>query len=185
MLIGVIISANWLLTAAQCKLIEKVFWNRVSNIVFFFISKKGTFGNTAAKLKVRVGSNQYSKGGNLHQISVVHTHPEYNQVVSGDYDIALLKVYTPIVLVKNVKEAIKLPAAGNGIIPATMTSISGWGKRNASAAAYAPKLRVAFISTQSQLDCTWSYCKKQEITARMVCAGKPGIDACAVSFLLY
>lgn len=153
----------------------------MSKISFVFISKKGTISLTAPKVKVRVGSDQHAKGGNLHQVSVIYNHPEYNLVVPGDYDVALLKVYTPIVLLKNVKEAIKLPSSGSDIAAGTETFISGWGLKNATILVSIAKLRGVIVKTQTQLECTWSYCRIQEITARMVCASNPGKDACSVS----
>lgn len=128
-----------------------------------------------------MGSNLFHKGGNLHQAMQVIIHPDNNQPIYLDYNIALVKLYTAITFVKNVKAAAKLPKVGDVIKDNTQVFISGWGLKTATATGPSEKLRGVDIATTPQINCVWAYCNYYEITPRMVCATSPGIYSCRVS----
>lgn len=131
--------------------------------------------------RVRVGSNFNSKGGDVHQVSDSIIHPEYNKTIMEDYDVALLKLKTPITIVKNVKQIIKLPKASDFLYVGSAAFISGWGFKDPSATTIVEKLRGARVLTELQRDCIWAYSYVMEITDRMFCAARTGTDACQVS----
>lgn len=108
-------------------------------------------------------------------------HPEYNQPVYQDFDVALVQLYTPITFVKNVKAAVKLAKVGEVVHDATKVFISGWGLSTATATGPSTKLRGVIVDTTSQLTCIWAYCNVMEITTHMICATSSGKEACRVS----
>lgn len=68
----------------------------------------GTFGKFAKSLTVLVGATKNFEGGDLHNVSVVKTHPYFN-LITFDYDVALLELETPIKIDDDTKQEITLP----------------------------------------------------------------------------
>lgn len=151
---GSIISKDYVLTAGHC-----------------------AEGQSASRLKVRVGSSFKSKDGDLVTVEEITVHPSYNPFTI-DYDFALLKLSESLVLGENVK-AIKLPEQDKSPSAGTHCTVSGWGntlKPNESTA----QLRAVTVPIVDQEACNKAYGDFYGITPRMICAGyeEGGKDSC-------
>lgn len=151
---GSVISKDYVLTAAHC-----------------------AEGQTASRLKVRVGSSFKAKDGELVQVEEVTVHPKYNPK-TVDYDFALLKLSKSLEFGENVN-AVKLPKKNDRPEAGTLCTVSGWGntqKPNEST----DKLRATVVPVVAQEECQAAYNDFYGVTDRMVCAGykNGGKDSC-------
>ncbi|XP_016843706.1 trypsin-2-like [Nasonia vitripennis] len=143
-----IISRLWILTAAHC------------------ITGKNP------KFTVITGSASVSTGGDLHHVSEVIVHSEYDKNTQ-DNDIALLKLTKPIVYnerQKPIKLSTKPPNAGD------LMTISGFGKKGEDQG-YAIFLETANMPVVDHELCARRYIE-DPITDNMFCAGVGPTDAC-------
>lgn len=149
---GSIISSKWILTAAHC-----------------------TNGGTASKFKVRVGSSESAKGGELIQVARIVQHKQFNYS-SVDYDYSLLELSQEIQF-DDTKKAIKL-TEGKEENDGSMVKVSGWGNTQSSESR--AWLREAEVPLVNQDLCSEKYAKYGGVTPRMICAGfmEGGKDAC-------
>lgn len=159
MIKGSIISPDWILTAAHCT----------------------PKSNKATDIVTRVGSDLLASGGNLHAISEIHAHPKWNKTITWDYDVALMKVCTPIVLVPSKTVAAALSNSDDEYLPGNLVFVSGWGKTSAKANGFSPKLLGVLIEIKNQQNCEMNYNGVATITPRMVCAADTDADSCEVS----
>jgi hypothetical protein len=51
---------------------------------------------------VRVGSSTIDEGGFLHEVTKVISHAEFDRGIKIDYDVALLKVSYPTLILLNI-----------------------------------------------------------------------------------
>uniref|UniRef100_A0A6E8UZS8 Peptidase S1 domain-containing protein n=1 Tax=Anopheles coluzzii TaxID=1518534 RepID=A0A6E8UZS8_ANOCL len=148
---GSIISHSWVLTAAHC-----LDWYPNND-----------------EITVRTGSTSQSAGGSLHAVFYYHLHERYDPN-EFQWDVATVRVRTPMGL-----------GAGRAPIPlATSTEwtvgerilVTGWGYLTA-AGKVDDTLQMILLDAVPQESCnrTWT----GFITADMLCAGGPGVDACA------
>lgn len=86
----------------------------------------GTFGRTADTLTVRVGATTNYEGGDIHTVAKVISHPKYN-VVTFDFDVALLQLEKSIAINNITKQEISLPFQGEALPENTPVLVSGWG----------------------------------------------------------
>ncbi|XP_061400074.1 trypsin-1-like [Musca vetustissima] len=151
---GSIISKQWILTAAHC-----------------------TEGRTAERLKVRIGSSEYSKGGELIQVAEIVQHKKFNYS-NVDYDYSLLKLSREIEF-DDTKQAVKLPETKDMEMDGTMCFVTGWGNTQ-NATESRDWLRLAEVPIFNQEQCSDKYRKFGGVTERMICAGyiEGGKDAC-------
>ncbi|XP_073822295.1 trypsin-1-like [Musca autumnalis] len=151
---GSIISKQWILTAAHC-----------------------TDGRTADRFKVRIGSSEYSKGGELIQVAEIVQHEKFNYS-NVDYDYSLLKLAKEIEF-DDTKQAIKLPELKEVVMDGTMCFVTGWGNTQ-NATESRDWLRLAEVPIFNQEQCSDKYKKFGGVTDRMICAGyiEGGKDAC-------
>nr|1FXY_A Chain A, COAGULATION FACTOR XA-TRYPSIN CHIMERA [Homo sapiens] len=131
----------------------------------------------AKRFKVRVGdrNTEQEEGGEaVHEVEVVIKHNRFTKE-TYDFDIAVLRLKTPITFRMNVAPA-SLPTAP----PATGTKclISGWGNTASSGADYPDELQCLDAPVLSQAKCEASYPGK--ITSNMFCVGflEGGKDSC-------
>ncbi|XP_058466489.1 trypsin 5G1-like [Malaya genurostris] len=150
---GVIISSNWILTAAHC----------VDNL---FISKA---------IQIRFGSNYTATGGSLIVVKQVIKHPNYTRL-DLDYDLSLLELKEAIPLDDQLYAA-ELPSQDEQIDDGLCVQVSGWG----STYTRVDQLRATYVPIVSPEECRAAYDYFWiVVTERMVCAGFPegGRDAC-------
>ncbi|KAL5279431.1 hypothetical protein ACFFRR_003820 [Megaselia abdita] len=150
---GSIISPKWILTAAHC-----------------------TNGGKAATFKVRVGSSEAAKGGEMIQVAKIVQHKQFNYS-SVDYDYSLLELSQEINF-DDTKQAIKLPEGDEGDTDGVVVKVSGWGNTQSSESR--SWLREAEVPLVNSDLCSKKYEKYGGITPRMICAGymEGGKDAC-------
>lgn len=81
--------------------------------------------NIAASIKVRVGSSEHSRGGDLLSVIEIFQNEKFNPA-TVDYDFSLLKLEKPLEFDEN-KKAIKLQNYDEIFADETQCVISGWG----------------------------------------------------------
>ncbi|KAL3276632.1 hypothetical protein HHI36_012004 [Cryptolaemus montrouzieri] len=153
---GSIIAPKYILTAAHCT--HKV-------PAFFFI--------------VRVGSSNINRGGRMHSVARVFTHPKFT--VKFENDVAVLRLRRAVRYGHNVKpiqlaeENDKLPP------PGTKALVSGWGRTISNGTKMAPHLMALEVPIIAHEKCEELYSEKSYvIDEKMFCAGyeEGGADSC-------
>lgn len=79
---------------------------------------------------VRAGSSYWSTGGQLVGISSITGHENYDPV-TYNYDIAILKLATPLVYTNSIQPVV-LPTASNTLADGQSVQVSGWGRLTVS-----------------------------------------------------
>lgn len=150
---GSIISPKWILTAAHC-----------------------TNGGIASSFKVRVGSSEAAKGGELIQVAKIVQHKQFNYS-AVDYDYSLLELSQQIHF-DDTKQPIELPEGDECDTDGVVVKVSGWGNTQSSESR--SWLREAEVPLVNNDLCSKKYEKYGGITPRMICAGymEGGKDAC-------
>lgn len=139
----------------------------------------GTLYYKVTDISVRVGSAEIMKGGVVHQLAAIFNNPRFDPYFY-DYDFAILKLATPIVLGPN-KAAVRLPKLNEAIAAGTATLVTGWGlTKSADSNQF---LRGVVVPTYDHATCDEIYIYDGGVTPRMVCAGSLGKDSCNVSFV--
>lgn len=120
---------------------------------------------------VRAGSNFYFKGGETRKVTKIKLHKKYDQTRMYN-DIALLKLFTPFKLSKNIGLiglAKQIPKAGRSVI------VSGYGlmSTNGILANYLMSVKLKYVNHKS---CSNKY--KIKLRGSMICAGIRGKDSC-------
>ncbi|KAH8366279.1 hypothetical protein KR093_011557 [Drosophila rubida] len=152
---GSILSRQWVLTAAHCVADSK---------------GKGSF-------KVRVGSMQQRRGGQLHRVRFVIAHGRYSSK-SMRNDLALLRLATPLRFGRCV-QPIRLPSSRRRRLPHCYL-VSGWGLSSASAKNVQRYLRGTIVCTVGNNRCRRMYQHGGvRIYRQMLCAYRPGHDSCS------
>jgi len=147
---GVIINANWIMTAAHC--VE----GDAPRDLFAFVGEHDR--SVVNPERVR------------HRISNIYMHPEYDLDVELDADIAMLRVRDPIALNRRAHPACKAQE-----LPQDYTNsqsiVSGWGTLR-SGGSLPQILHWVQLPVISNAECMSSDLPADEITPGMVCAGR-------------
>ncbi|XP_063314161.1 plasma kallikrein-like [Pelobates fuscus] len=154
---GSIISNQWILTAAHC--VSDYYQPRAWNIYGGFL-KLSNISLTTPKF----------------EIDQIIIHPLYKVAESG-YDLALLKLKTPISFTDHV-QAICLPPQDNSLVIPNSCWITGWGYTVEDGQAE-NVLQKAEVPIVPQKECQANY-SPEKINDKVICAGyKQGkVDAC-------
>ncbi|XP_073821498.1 trypsin-1-like [Musca autumnalis] len=151
---GSIISKQWILTAAHC-----------------------TYGQTADRLRVRLGTSVYLWGGELINVAEIVQHKQFN-ISNVDYDFSLLKLAREIEFDER-KQPAKLPESTDEVKDGDKCYVTGWG-RTQSAMESRVWLRQVEVPIFNHQECSEKYKRFGGVTERMICAGyiEGGKDAC-------
>ncbi|XP_073821499.1 trypsin-1-like [Musca autumnalis] len=153
---GSIISKQWILTAAHC-----------------------THGKTPDRLKVRLGSSEYSRGGELIDVAEIVQHSQFN-TSNVDYDYSLLKLSREIEF-DETKQPANLPETKDDdtIKDGDSCYVTGWG-RTQNIFERRTWLRQVEVPIFNHEECSEKYKRFGGVTERMICAGyiQGGKDAC-------
>lgn len=91
--------------------------------IYLKLKLSGTFGRTAKSLSVRVGSTTNFEGGNIHNVSTIKNHPYFN-LLTYDFDVALLQLETKIKINDITTQQITLPYYGEYLPERTPVKLS-------------------------------------------------------------
>ncbi|XP_049832200.1 trypsin delta-like [Schistocerca gregaria] len=148
-----IIGTEWALTAAHC----------VS-------SYRAPY---EALYRVRAGSSIRSSGGVILDVAEVYVHEQHDSI-SGDYDIAVMRVNGSFPLGPNVA-IVNLPEDGYDPPAGVAVTVTGWGQTETE---YQPSvLRKVDIVVRDRSACDFPTTTR-EVTPRMLCAGESGESVC-------
>ncbi|XP_013200191.1 trypsin-3 [Amyelois transitella] len=140
---GIIISENYILTAAHC----------AQNV-------------DPATVVLRAGSS-FRKNGTVIPIVEVTPHPEYDNP-AFDKDVAVMKTAAPLEFNERV-QAIGLPDLEEPVDDSGLVLVSGWGRTQQGAPTIPERLMEAELPVVSHFRCMLVY--YSVLTKNMLCAG--------------
>ncbi|XP_047118343.1 trypsin 3A1-like [Schistocerca piceifrons] len=148
-----IIGTEWALTAAHC-------------VSYYRAPYQSLYS-------VRAGSSDRSSGGVVLDVAEVHEHEQHDSI-SGDYDIAVLRIDGSFPLGTNVA-IVNLPEAGYDPPAGLAVTATGWGDTEDE---YLPSiLKKVDIAIRDRSECNFPNTGR-EVTPRMICAGETGKSVC-------
>ncbi|MFJ1754148.1 serine protease [Kitasatospora sp. NPDC088134] len=151
---GTVVDATTVLTAAHC-----------------------VAGARPAGMSVRAGSLSRTSGGRTAAVAEIRLHPDYD-AQAIDYDLAIVKLATPLVLDGKSTAALPLIGSGEHLGGGTVVTAYGWGA-TAEGGAPAATAQQADVPVVANDTCKQRYEGFNDITDRMLCAGADTTgDAC-------
>ena len=139
-------------------------------------------GNTASNLRVTVGRTVLSSTqGQIRNVSRINIHGSYNPRTNEAYDVAVLKLSSPVSGISPIKVA---TASQDGLeTPGREATVAGWGNTVAqpvsgsSAGDYPDRMREAQVPIVSDTSAKRTY-GSSYVSSLMVAAGATGKDTC-------
>ncbi|KAM4702988.1 transmembrane protease serine 5 [Rhinophrynus dorsalis] len=158
---GTIVSHQWIVTAAHC--------------VFNYSSPQLTSWSILSGIVSHTFSNPKASASAVQKIIY---HQKYDHR-SHDYDIALIKLETPLNYSDSVRP-VCLPQYAQEFPTRTECWISGWGYTHPDSTHMPQSLKEAMVPVISTKKCNSTCVYNGEITSRMLCAGylDGKVDAC-------
>ncbi|XP_076684868.1 uncharacterized protein LOC143377485 [Andrena cerasifolii] len=159
---GVLIADQWVLTASHCvgNHTDVSGW-----MIQLGITRRHSHTYLGQKLKVKR----------------VVPHPSYNLDVAHDNDVALFQLEKRVQFHEHLRP-VCLPTANTHLIPGTLCTVIGWGKKNdTDSSEYEPAVNEVQVPVLNREVCNlWLAYKELNVTDGMICAGYPdgGKDAC-------
>ncbi|KAG6796821.1 hypothetical protein HZU73_07807 [Apis mellifera caucasica] len=159
---GVLIADQWVLTASHCvgNYSDVTGWT-----IQLGITRRHSHTYLGQKLKVKR----------------VVPHPEYNLGFAQDNDVALFQLEKRVQFHEHLRP-VCLPTANTQLIPGTLCTVIGWGKKNdTDTSEYELAVNEVQVPVLNRKVCNfWIAYKEMNVTEGMICAGYPdgGKDAC-------
>ncbi|XP_033366977.1 uncharacterized protein LOC117243520 [Bombus vosnesenskii] len=159
---GVLIADQWVLTASHCvgNYTDITGWT-----IQLGITRRHSHTYLGQKLKVKR----------------VVPHPDYNVGVAQDNDVALFQLEKRVQFHEHLRP-VCLPTADTHLIPGTLCTVIGWGKKNdTDSSEYELAVNEVQVPVLNREVCNlWITYKELNVTDGMICAGYPdgGKDAC-------
>ncbi|XP_072299925.1 polyserase-2-like [Eucyclogobius newberryi] len=156
---GSLINNEWVLSAAHC------FQRCVKAKYTVFLGRKSQEGSNP---------NEVSRS-----VTLVINHPDYNNPVANDNDVALLKMASAVTFTDYI-QPVCLAASGSALYAGTNTWVTGWGDIGSRVSLPSPKnLQEVEVPIVGNRQCFCDY-DSSGITDNMLCAGLPtgGKDSC-------
>lgn len=136
-------------------------------------------GQSASRLRIRVGSNQHNSGGKLVKVAKVTQHSEFDANTIKN-DIAVLKLASSLDFGSTIS-AVELPSSADDTPQVgTRCSVTGWGSTSAGGGSIPSNLLVAYVNIVDHEKCAEEYVDRHEVDDSIICAGVKfgGKDAC-------
>ncbi|CEJ82052.1 hypothetical protein VHEMI02143 [[Torrubiella] hemipterigena] len=133
----------------------------------------------ASDMTIKVGSSTLNEG-ELHNVTKFFAHPKFTDTNVPDYDVAILKLATPLTFGPGVQPVgglvDKEPSVGS------IGLVSGWGLKKENVRPPSPTLQSVQIPVIARDKCVKMYQAtkyKLPVTDRMFCAAVNGKDSCS------
>lgn len=160
---GSIISNRWIVTAAKCLPYDTNDWQF---------------------MKVRVGTGDKEKNGQLLEVDKTVMHPRWTPV-NMDYDFGLILLDDALEFTDRIRP-IRLAAADYAIATGTKCLVTGWGLTNHPDQS-TNKLRGVMVPIVDQHTCQRAHAAYMTFQPRMICAGDfehGGIDGQQIYYVV-
>ena len=139
-------------------------------------------GNVASNLRVTVGRTVLgSTQGQIRNVSRIKIHGSYRPQTNQAYDVAVLKLSSPVTSPRPIKLA---TASQNGLeTPGRKATVAGWGNTVAqpvsgsNGGSYPSRMREARVPVVSDTSAKQTYGSRY-VPTLMVAAGATGKDTC-------
>lgn len=126
-------------------------------------------------VQLRAGSSDRAESGVLANVDFIEVHPLYG-TQNYAYDVALLRLTERLVWSDKI-QAIALPSIDWEPEVGSDVTVSGWGRAGISSGLLSPRIiRDVTVPVISREDCSVAW--PGSVDETMVCAGRPGADAC-------
>ncbi|CAG9104922.1 unnamed protein product [Plutella xylostella] len=159
---AVVLTARHVLSAAHCILADPTY-------------------NNPKLWKIRVGSSYRTRGGVLHDVKTIITHPGFDKRIYNN-DVAVLVASKPFTLNKYVRQG-TIPKPGTETKENSKVTLIGWGVTTNDPNSMQPdQMRYATLRTIDHATCQKRYSNlSATITEAMMCGGlldQGGVDGC-------